>query len=252
MRRVAVNLVAIFCLVYIGVFFGYGRLKQEMRVARPAASRTQPVAGKKSDNSKAHVTAGSGGVSEDYQVIVRRNIFQAVLTTTTPAPKPVEKEVAPTQLNLTLLGTVTGNEQDARAIIVDNSKRQQDLYRVGDAVQNALIETIERGRVTLDVNGQSESLVIKDREGGGPQAPVYAPGRSISTTANGSASVGEKRKRPRVRPHRRISFRQSGEADTLEQKNEEIIVKKPLPEELPDDQENSVELDDPEEQPVAE
>lgn len=146
--------------------------------------------------------------AQDYQVIVTRNIFQASLESVVEAPVEVIQELAPTSLNLTLLGTVTGNERDARAIIVDKKKKQQDLYQIGDAIQGAFIESIERGRITLDVNGKKEALLIKEREGGGPGAPNVpsfeprlVPKNTSEINATGTVPL------PKARPRRRINFR---------------------------------------------
>jgi type II secretory pathway component PulC len=110
---------------------------------------------------------------------------------------------------------VTGNERDARAIIVDNKEKQQDLYQIGDAVQGAFIESIERGMVTLDVNGRKEALLIKDREGGGPGAPRVSPSASrLVPEAKPEKRVT--RRAPKARPHRRISFRQDPELPEVE------------------------------------
>ncbi len=249
MLRVIGNLVAIFLLVYIGVYFGYGRLKQEIRFNRPGktiagtTSKVVTVTGR-----QAQVTSASR--TQDYQVIVRRNIFHAALQTENKAPEKVEEDVVPTKLNLTLLGTVTGNDQDARAIIVDNNTRQQDLYQVGDAVQGAFIDVIKRGRVTLDVNGKREALIIKDREGGGPGAAT-GPDRAVSV-GNTSPRPVAARKRPRVKPHRRISFRQPARIEDLEEGGNQIVEKE-MPDKEPRFGKNPpVESDDGEELPVTE
>jgi len=207
MVRVAAKLLIIFLLVSAGVYLWYGRL--EKRLLAVSAKPVPSQADKTTSASRA-VPEAVGPITgtDDFQIIVSRNIFQASLEKVVEKAGEVVEEVLPTSLNLTLLGTVTGDPRDARAIIVDNKKRQQELYQIGDAVQGAFIESIERGRVTLDVNGRKEALLIKDREGGGPGPPKVAAPSARVAPENKPDRKKAARKVPRTRPHRRISFRQ--------------------------------------------
>ncbi len=187
----------------------------------------------------------------DFQVIIRRNIFQLIqqelpvtteVTTTTVVEKPTEE--VQTALNLTLLGTVMGDKRTSRAIIVEEKKTEQKLYQVGDAVQGALIESIERGKVTLDVFGAREILLLEKRKGGGPGLSIISrpprPNRSPPVNiedeelediehiedvediedledfeedkedeALEEKRVRTRRRPPSIRPHRRINFRRN-------------------------------------------
>jgi len=208
MIRVAAKLILLFSLISAGVYLGYGQLEKILTVAPDA----------KVDVGKIQATAENGSATRreqqnsgglDFKSIVRRNIFQASLVSG-GAEKKVVEEVVPTTLDLTLLGTVTGNDRDARAIIVDNVSKQQEIYQIGDAVQGALIESIIRGKVTLKVHGKKEALFLKDREGGGAGAPVSA---ASPQWLKGTVPVKDiMRKTPRALPHRRISFRQNPES----------------------------------------
>ncbi len=237
MLRTAIKLFLIFFLVYGGVHIWYGRLTKEFiggdgqKTAKKISGKAAETAGKdtrKKGNRPPGVTASArpeqpatpakaAAVRQDFQVIVSRNIFQAALDKVDKKPKPVvQQEVVATGLNLTLLGTVTGDRETARAIIVDNARKQQEIFQIGDAVQGAFIETIERGKVTLDVNGKMEALVMKEREGGGPGPPRVSrspaanrrkpvPAQSPPTYEEGDREPVARK--PPVRPHRRISFR---------------------------------------------
>jgi type II secretion system protein C len=163
--QVAVKLLLIFVLVFAGVKIWYGRLEDRLQVPAEVteATVTEPEVERTEIARK----------PDDYTIIVDRNIFQAVITKTEKnEPAPVSEEVAATKLKLSLMGTISGVERDSRAIISDDQKKQQDIYQVGDSIQGALIKTIERGRVVLQVNGADEELLLKDREGGGP---AYEP-----------------------------------------------------------------------------
>ena len=164
--RVGVKLLLIFVLVFAGVKIWYGRLEERLGV---------PVAVKESTTAEPEVARTEiARKADDFTIIVDRNIFQAVITTKVEKEEqpPSAEELAATKLKLSLMGTISGFERDSRAIIADDLKKQQDIYQVGDSIQGALIKTIERGRVVLNVNGADEELLLKDREGGGP---AYEP-----------------------------------------------------------------------------
>ena len=222
-RRLCI-LVLLFGLVWAGVELWYGRLKQQLAVGPTAVEKV--ITGTESAREQQSVVAGQAAKKpsntsiagsenkDDYQIIVQRNIFGAVLEQEAVAreeKKPDEPEPEKTTLKLTLLGTVSGNERDARAIIVDEKEKKQDIYQIGDAVQGALITEIKRGKVILDVNGKREFLVIKERKessGAGlralPGNREFAPPPSIPARTVPAVS----RPVPSVTPHRRISFRQ--------------------------------------------
>jgi hypothetical protein len=211
MIRAALTLVIITLLVGGGVYFGADRLERILLDGVPAGkSVTRAAAGKKAParhrkNSR-RAPAIAVTAKQGFQIIVSRNIFEAALEKKSePVKTKVEEEVKPTKLNLVLLGTVVGDENDARAIVVDKTANKQDIYRIGDAVQGALIESIGRGRITLDVNGKKESLLIKEREGGGPAAPG---GQGVNTAMERRASAATGKK-PFVKPHRRITFQRN-------------------------------------------
>ena len=222
MIRVVITLAIIFVSVSGGVYFGYGQLEKKLLVsdARPGKNGTEKTTAKNQETTilvqDATVTSKNYPASsstQGFQVIVSRNIFEAILEPVVEVVKEVVvEEVVPTALNLTLLGTVTGNNRTARAIIIDNNKKKQDIFQIGDAVQGAFIEAIERGKVTLEVNGKMEALVIKHREGGGPGPPkLPTPSRPRIAPRVNPEKINARK--PPVRPNRRISFRSSAQVD---------------------------------------
>ncbi|MBW2216317.1 MAG: PDZ domain-containing protein [Deltaproteobacteria bacterium] len=73
------------------------------------------------------------------------------------------KGVEPTSLNLILLGTISRDQQSAaRAIIEEAGKNKQDLYKVGDSIENAVIDKILRKDVVLKVGDKYEKLTMKE------------------------------------------------------------------------------------------
>jgi len=97
----------------------------------------------------------------DYRAIMDRNLFKTK-TGTGGRPQKLDIEsLTPTDLKLKLLGTVTGDEKEAYAVIEDTAVRRQNLYKIGDAIQNATLKMILREKVVLNVNGKDEILGIE-------------------------------------------------------------------------------------------
>lgn len=241
MIRVITKLLLLFILVYAGVTLGYGQLEKRLLVssvvAPDQAATTTPAEESNPVLQK----------SSNYQIIVGRNIFEAVPEQKKVEPvekepvKVVEKEPEETKLRLVLHGTVSGSEQDSRAIIVDQKEKRQDLYQVGDAVQGALIVSIERGKVVLELNGKKQFLLLKDREGGGsgggafPSSTGSSPEDKKSTfvmkPSRTAFSKNRSKSPPTAVPHRRISFRQNNDGELEVESGDHEEPEQPLVEE---------------------
>lgn len=123
-----------------------------------------------------------------YTKIVERNIFGA---TEKVEKEPVIEEVKPpepleeTSLQLSLQGTIAGDTASARAIILDQRKRSQDIYRIGDSVQEAEIRQILRGKVILRHGGKDEilTMVEGDDKPGAASHTVNSRSRSARQTS---------------------------------------------------------------------
>ncbi len=113
-----------------------------------------------------------------YSPILERNLFK---TKADAKSKPVAidpGQLKKTDLNLKLWGTVSGNTEKAYAVIEDIKKREQNLYRVGDAIVHATVRAILREKVVLRVDGKDEILQMEDISTGRP-----ASGRRPSMSA---------------------------------------------------------------------
>ncbi len=145
-----------------------------------------------------------------YQPIVERNLFN---TNKDADSKPVSIKIETlkqTELNLKLWGTVTGLAGRPYAVIEEAKGRQQNLYRVGDTVQNATVKMILREKVILSVNGQDEILEIEHvRSLAGRRRPPKTARKSrrqnitlkrsqIESSIN---NVNELMKQVKIRPH---------------------------------------------------
>jgi general secretion pathway protein C len=101
-----------------------------------------------------------------YDIIVKRNLFNAEIEEKIESPDKQETENAapeklePTTLKLVLWGTVTGEGQ-VYAVIEDKKIRQQALYEVGDSVQGAKVVKILRHQVILNHEGKDQILEME-------------------------------------------------------------------------------------------
>ena len=173
------NLAALSALSYIGVDIFYRTLSFQLTDIR--ASQMAEVTIPKRVHQERPLL-------KHFDVIVDRNIFGAAETTADDVKtREIQKEdieaLQPTTLNIALLGTVTGPEENARAVIEDSVKKIQGLYRVGDAVQNAVIRKIVRGKVVLRVGEKDEVLSMDVPEAGtGGHASAGPTGRGDTVT----------------------------------------------------------------------
>ncbi len=98
-----------------------------------------------------------------YQAISKRNLFN-IKTGPPKAPKtthPIRIEaLKQTDLKLKLWGTVTGSAGRDYAVI-ESSAGEQNLYRAGDAIQEATVKLILREKVVLRINGKDEILEME-------------------------------------------------------------------------------------------
>ncbi|MGE4561135.1 MAG: type II secretion system protein N [Desulfobulbus sp.] len=207
MLSIVIRLIVITILVFAGVRLWYGGVEKRLQEqAPPAKVVQQDVPAEAVRDAAPHTAPG-----DEIPIILSRNIFQATRAGGTAAdseqPESDIEHLAQTQLSLSLLGTVTGGREDARAIIRDDKTKLEDLYRVGSEIQGAIVQRITRGKVVLLVNGRDEVLVIKDREEGG--GPVN---RNVGQRLPVAINEPEEKAMqpiPRAVPRRRISFRSS-------------------------------------------
>ncbi|MFO7685338.1 MAG: type II secretion system protein GspC [Desulfobacterales bacterium] len=115
-----------------------------------------------------------------YNPLVDRNLFDTN-TTVEAAPKSVDVgELEQTSLNLKLWGTVTGPPDEAYAVIEEAGKRVQNLFRIGDTVQEATVKMILREKIILNVEGKDEVLEIEKAAGAGSAAGRTIAGRPVA------------------------------------------------------------------------
>jgi hypothetical protein len=216
MIRVAAKLALITALAATGVHFGYKQLEKKLltssclpelpKNSRPEAATTLPA-------ETAPIAA-----AQDFQIIVSRDIFQSPLATEKKQealPSTTPQPLVPTALNLVLAGTVTGTEQTARAIIINNAgkDRKQQLLQIGDGVPGtgAVIKAIDWNSIKLDVNGKLEMLEMPKPKTAGPgpsvglNPPVIPPEPEMGMDTP-PEEEGENGRPTTARPNRRINL----------------------------------------------
>src|SRR5712691_6948049 len=118
-----------------------------------------------------------------YEIINKRNIFNATPPSDTPEPPraaeppPPPLDVPATPLPLKLVGIMAGTKAQApRFAIIEStgSPPGQAVYQVGDSVQQVFIVDILPGCVVLDRGGEQQKLCFEKDAGTAP-APGAAP-----------------------------------------------------------------------------
>ena len=132
-----------------------------------------------------------------YEVINKRNIFNATPPSDTPeparvvAPPPPPPEVSAAPLPLRLVGIIAGIKAPApRFAIIESTGSQpgQAVYQVGDSVQQVFIVDILPGCVVFDRGGSRQKLCF-EKDGGTATASGAAP-RAAAAPAPRPAETG--------------------------------------------------------------
>lgn len=173
------NLLIVIIGVYVCVGIFYGRL-ENMVQTRPILPEVQ-VQPEKGVNDIQNPESY-------YQTILTRNLFGLKDTKKEESASGIDVDsLEQTKLNLKLWGTVSGIGQPAYAVIEDLSKREQNLYRKGDDIQNATIKMILREKVILSVRGKDEVLEMEKLDNSGSSPSSLFRRASTSTSLSSSS-----------------------------------------------------------------
>jgi len=160
----------------------------------------------------------AAGPLSAYSIVTRRDLFKTGVTPSETAPQDLNlEELKETQLDLRLWGTVVlGDGQPDYAVVEDKRARKQQLYRVGDPVQNAVVKAIFREKVVLSVDGKDEILTMEEVPASGiaPVRPSALPASAARPTpieremivdrgmvSDAMGDIGELMKQVRIRPY---------------------------------------------------
>jgi general secretion pathway protein C len=154
------NLVALSLIIYVGVDIFYRTARSRVIDVKTSGGAMQQVP----DIEQRKKTPFS-----DYRIITDRNLFGSQEKTSEDIKEEEIEGLEPTSLKVALLGTVSGDKKNARAVIEETDKRKQGLYKEGDSVQDAVVKRILREKVILRVGDKDEILTMK--EPSSPQGP---------------------------------------------------------------------------------
>ena len=155
------NLIALFIAVYMGVDIFYRFMDAQLLTVKSpeTAAGTFGTRTKEKQPPPAH-----------YDKIGQRGLLGGpTVDREKKAEEMGEEQIAalkPTSLNIVLLGTVSGPQRVAFAVMEEKGKKKQGLYQTGDKVQGALIKKVLRGKVILEVKGKDEILEMEQAKTG--------------------------------------------------------------------------------------
>jgi general secretion pathway protein C len=178
-----------FWLLYLLLVTVAAALAAEMVNAYISAQLAAPLQPTQTQASRISGPVAQQAPLTHYEVINKRNIFNATPPSDTPEPpRPVEPappppEVPATPLPLKLVGIMAGKKTQApRFAIIEStgSPPGQAVYQVGDSVQQVFIVDILPGCVVLDRGGEQQKLCFEKDASTAPgpraaAAPVPPP-----------------------------------------------------------------------------
>jgi general secretion pathway protein C len=209
---VLINLLLLTGASYLGVSSFYQVIDSKIEVINPSADAGETQAVPEKEPIRA---------LSEYKAIEDRNLFR-LKQKQEIVPEPAKVDInalKETKLQLKLWGTVTGDDQNAYAVIEDTKQRVQQLYHIEDAVQNAIVKEIHREKVILEVNGAFEVLQMEESQetAGGSNVARRVSGEKRENVVNPSESrrislkrdrideavndLGNLMKQVRIRPH---------------------------------------------------
>lgn len=123
----------------------------------------------------------------DHRIIVQRNLFgsstkSSIVEPVVSKPKTTDKTFE--ELDLVLMGTVSGSDNNNRAIILTKKTRNQELFSTGEVIEGALIKDIQRGKLVLSIDGKDEVLDMGEAAN---MRPIYKVQPSVNNPKRSSA-----------------------------------------------------------------
>jgi type II secretory pathway component PulC len=144
--------------------------------------------------AKASQAKKDGAKAPDYRIILQRNLFGPPPALNkdgagvVKAPDPAEP-LAVSNLEIVLMGTITGSKGVERAIILDKKSQEQELYEKGDSLHGAVVKNIERGKVIISREGKDEILDMVEAAKVRPPPPPPAMVTPVAAAGQGKLPV---------------------------------------------------------------
>jgi len=149
-------LITLLCFLAVEGFYYFG----ERYLQAPGGSQTSAPASVSAAAEETIIKDRKKPV--DFSVITRRNLFASLKGGAQAQKNDAALPVALSSMDVVLMGTVSGGGDGERAVIYDKKGKKQDLFQVGDYIQQAIIKQIMRGKVILNLNGKDEMLDISE------------------------------------------------------------------------------------------
>lgn len=163
------NLLLVTGLVFLGV-------KLFFKTTTAQLAYTPPVADGPTGNDQAAAIQTPQPLAQ-YNPIADRDLFKTGPAAVDTAQDVNIEELKQTELSLKLWGTVARQSGKTYAVIEDTKKREQNLYQVGDTVQDAVVKMVLREKVVLSVKGKDEVLEMEKLESASTAAVTGSPGK---------------------------------------------------------------------------
>ncbi|MBW2708925.1 MAG: PDZ domain-containing protein [Deltaproteobacteria bacterium] len=155
------NLIALFIVVYVGVDIFYRIMDAQLLTVKSPETAAGTFSTRTQEKQPPPV---------HYDKIAQRGLLGGPAAGREEKPEEMGAEqiaaLKPTSLNIVLLGTVSGPQRVAFAVMEEKGKRKQGLYQTGDMVQGALIKKVLRGKVIIEVKGKDEILEMEQAKAG--------------------------------------------------------------------------------------
>ena len=210
------NLLVLTVVIYCGVDIFYTLAGSKLTGVKTEEMTTQHL--------KETATEEKRQDFDYYLPATNRDLFGAVEEFGSGSRVLETEDLEPTALKIALLGTVSGDRQNAAAVIQETAKRTQSLYKEGDTIQDATIIKILRGKVILRVGNKNQILTMEEQATSSPKGPgapssrrrsaLPQPATTItldrSMVSKSLENMNELISQVRVRPHYK-----DGEADGL-------------------------------------
>ncbi len=146
--------ITLLCVVAVEGF--YAVVEKYLRAPAEETRVVSQVPERKQVDKAATQRTPDGDVSR----ILARNLFGPPPSAgkDDQAGKDPAEDLQPTSLSLVLMGTIISDGQESRAIILEKTKKKQDIYHQGDVVEGAILKEIMRKKVVLTYNDKDEIL----------------------------------------------------------------------------------------------
>jgi type II secretion system protein C len=128
---------------------------------------------------------------DPYREIVQKDIFKVKKPAGRKTERSRQVPSGTDRPNLELRGTVIGENRESYAVLLDKRTREENVYGLNDYVQGARIVKILPDKITLNIRGRNEDLLMS--LDGKPSRPLPSRARP---PRQGKSQSGSGRARP--------------------------------------------------------